>query len=79
MSLSPGTSTHNDLTIECGRRTAWVYDDNAPKLIRRAGVKRSQKDRHRGAWMVPIWALWDIIAVAENVQKRTVHLVEVER
>lgn len=81
MSIKPGTSvTSTTLTIECGPRTAYVHDEKARALLRRAGVTQCMKDPHRrGVWMCPISALWDVIAVAEKVQRREVNLVEVSK
>lgn len=80
--LTPGKSAAQPITelrIECGTRTAWVFDDGTPHIVTRAGITPRQKDRHRGAWMVPLAVLWDVVAYAEKAQRRTVHLVEVSR
>lgn len=82
MTIKPGKSDAKpttDLRIECGNRTAWVYDDGTPHIVTRAAITPRQKDRHRGAWMVPINVLSDLVAYAEKIQRRQVHLVEVSR
>ena len=78
--LPPGTSVSSTiLTIEVGRRTAWLHGERVPALLRRAGVTRKSWDAIHRCWAIPVNRVWDVLPVAEKVQRREVNLVEVNR
>lgn len=67
------------LTIEVGRRTAWLHGERVPALLRRARVTRKSWDAGRRCWAIPVDRIWDVLPVAEKVQRREVHFTEVDR
>lgn len=67
------------LSIEVGKRTAWLHGDNVPRLLRRAGVTRRSWDATHGCWTIPLNRVWDVLPIAEKVQRREVSLIEVDR
>jgi hypothetical protein len=78
--VRPGTSiTNTILTIEVGHRTAWLHGDRVPALLRRAGAARKSWDAAYQCWAIPVNRLWNVIAAAEKVQRREVHLEQVNR
>lgn len=80
--MSPGKSTlktNTALTIECGKRTAWLHGEGIPRLLRQARITRKAWDANKRCWSIPIALIWDILPVAEKAQRREVNLVEVDR
>lgn len=67
------------LTIEVGRRTAWLHGERVPALLRRARVTRKSWDAAHRCWTIPVDRIWDVLPIAEKVQRREVIFTEVTR
>ncbi len=71
-------TTRRTVTVEVGRRTAWLLGTGVVDLLDRIGSPR-QWDHLLRRWMCPIDRAGDLIALAEHADKRPTIVIEVDR
>lgn len=72
---APGRNRRMPVTVELGRRTAWLYGVGVYDALVTADVPRMRCARRR-TWCCPIDRLDDVLAVIEGLQGRRVDLVQ---